>query len=88
MLIHLEAGRFCTSIDELNSIAAEYTDSDEYFQGFDEHFPFYCPNCGVEFSRLSGLYQHVEMLPDCQYLLEHDSCLYDLERHLDDELTE
>ncbi|EEQ90191.1 C2H2 finger domain-containing protein [Blastomyces dermatitidis ER-3] len=88
MLIHLEAGRCCTSRDELKSIAAECMESDEYFRGFDEYFPFYCSNCDVEFSRLSGLYQHVEMRLECQNLLEDGSCLYDLEHHLNNELSD
>ncbi|KLJ07447.1 hypothetical protein EMPG_17070 [Blastomyces silverae] len=88
MLIHLEAGRCCTSRSELNTIAAEYMDSDEYFRGFDRYFPFYCPNCDVVFRHLSALYQHVEMRLECQHLLEYDCCLYDLEHHLDDQLSE
>ncbi|PGH06604.1 hypothetical protein GX51_02231 [Blastomyces parvus] len=86
MLTHLEAGRCCTSRSELNTTAAEYMYSDDYFRGFDKHFLFYCQSCDVKFCHLSALYQHVEMRLDCQYLLEYGSSLYGLKHHIEDEL--
>ncbi|PGH29405.1 hypothetical protein GX50_07843 [[Emmonsia] crescens] len=83
MLIHLESGNCCTSRDELNTLAADFSDSDEYFQSFHQYYPFHCPDCGIEFRYLSALYQHVEMRPDCQYLLEHPNCLQSLEYYLE-----
>ncbi|OAX82030.1 hypothetical protein ACJ72_03627 [Emergomyces africanus] len=82
MLIHLESGNCCTSRTELNSIVADYMDSDQYFRGFHQFFPFNCPDCQTEFRHLSSLYQHVEMVPECRYLDNRNNCLGELRYHL------
>ncbi|EGC48341.1 C2H2 finger domain-containing protein [Histoplasma capsulatum var. duboisii H88] len=86
MLIHLESGTCFTDRGQLNYVATEYMDSDEYFRGFDTMNPFFCPACQTGFNRLSSLYQHVEMRPDCVHLLCYGECLDGLESYLQDEL--
>jgi hypothetical protein len=81
MLLHLESGS-CpsgTDIDDIDDLADQCYQSHKYI---DEDGDYICPACNRDFSKLSGLYQHVEDSPDCSYLKESGRCLAKLEHYI------
>ncbi|OJD12869.1 hypothetical protein AJ78_06605 [Emergomyces pasteurianus Ep9510] len=76
-------GQYFQNDNNRRMATVDYVDSDEYFRGFHEFFPFNCPDCQLEFRHLSSLYQHVEMRPECRYLSHYNNCLDTLKHHLE-----
>lgn len=85
VLIHLESGSCPSSIteEEIDKIACEFYQSKKYInEEFDGGWLYKCPHCEMEFSKLSALYQHVEDVPSCSFLINGHGRLAKLERFI------
>ncbi|PLB48185.1 hypothetical protein P170DRAFT_410888 [Aspergillus steynii IBT 23096] len=86
VLIHLESGSCPSNIteEEIDEIAHECYQNRKYTnEGLEDGGWLYkCPHCEIEFSKLSGLYQHAEDVPSCSFLIKGYGCLAKLERFI------
>jgi hypothetical protein len=88
MLIHLESGS-CdsgTSVGGLDQIALECYQSRKYLTNLEDEYPYFCPGCQVEFTTLSGLFQHAETVPLCERYTVFPECLAKLERFIEQKI--
>jgi uncharacterized C2H2 Zn-finger protein len=89
MILHLEQGT-CESdadIDFIDDLASECRASDQFM--VDERYwtdmMYQCPSCGSYFSKMSGLFQHVES-DSCDETLGRGRPLYKFLRFLQSRL--
>ncbi|KAL1969863.1 hypothetical protein VTN77DRAFT_7372 [Rasamsonia byssochlamydoides] len=84
MLVHLESGACESNIDadNMDELAFECYQSVNYATDLDDDYPYFCPGCEVEFSTLSGLFQHVEAVQSCSKHNVWPGCLARLQRFL------
>jgi hypothetical protein len=85
MLIHLESGNCASEAteEEIDDIARECFQNKKYVGDLEDGGWIYiCPSCDKEFSKLSGLYQHVEDVNLCSPISKGGGCLAKLERFI------